>query len=112
MKYCGFCKQTVPPDHNTLTCWYRRHQATVTALIQQRDIDRLESWYQLPSRKEEPVLVELKGTILSCGRDHTAILADDPHECPKCHRMTFFFENRNGETRCTACPTTYHLDSK
>ncbi len=31
------------------------------------------------------------------------VLLADPHECRDCARMTIFFVNRWGETRCVAC---------
>lgn len=49
------------------------------------------------------MIVELKGAQLVVHERHTAILADVPQECTECHRMTHFFENRQGRTSCTAC---------
>lgn len=37
-------------------------------------------------------------------REHrTDIMSRDAHACPRCHRMTYFFTNRNGQTACTDC---------
>lgn len=58
------------------------------------------------------MLIEYKGLTISPQRGYTDIKSDDPQLCPYCRRMTCFFQNRNGETRCTACPSTHHLDSK
>lgn len=30
-------------------------------------------------------------------------LAHEPKECTVCHRMSCFFENKDGITRCTGC---------
>lgn len=35
--------------------------------------------------------------------DHTELMTETPRECGHCHRMTCFFENRGGETKCTGC---------
>ncbi len=58
------------------------------------------------------MLIEYKGLTISPQRGYTGIMTDEPHACPFCRRMTFFFENRHGETRCTACPSIHHPDSK
>ncbi len=34
---------------------------------------------------------------------YTDILAFPPEECACCHRMTSFFRNEGGMTRCTGC---------
>lgn len=47
--------------------------------------------------------VEVNGAVIVLGRGHVGIVADVPHECPACHRMTCFFQNRDGRTICTAC---------
>ena len=51
-------------------------------------------------------MVQLNGAVLVLGDGQIGIIADDPHECPVCHRMTFFFENRDGRTTCTDCANT------
>lgn len=51
------------------------------------------------------MLIELKGAIFLAQRNRTGIITEEPRECPYCHRMSFFFENVQGVTRCTACPS-------
>lgn len=51
------------------------------------------------------MLIELKGAMLLTQPGKTGIITEEPHMCPCCKRMTFFFENVRGETRCTACPS-------
>ncbi len=58
------------------------------------------------------MLIEYKGITIAPRHGYTGIMTDEPHMCPFCRRMTFFFENRHGETRCTACPSNHHLDRK
>ncbi len=49
------------------------------------------------------IIVEQKGSWFSWRNGQVDIIADEPKECPYCHRMTVFFENRNGISRCTGC---------
>ena len=49
------------------------------------------------------MIVELKGAQLLVQEGYTSILSEVPQECTDCHRMTQFFENRDGHTFCTAC---------
>ena len=58
------------------------------------------------------MLIEYKGIMLAPRNGYTDIMTNEPHMCPACRRMTFFFININGSTHCTACPSTHHLDSK
>ena len=51
------------------------------------------------------MLIELKGAVMLTQPGKTGIITEEPHMCPCCKRMTFFFENVRGETRCTACPS-------
>ncbi len=47
--------------------------------------------------------IELNGATLNPRERHTDIMSHEPHECPRCHRMTYFFKNVNGQTACTDC---------
>lgn len=49
------------------------------------------------------MMVEMKGAMLLLQERYTSIIADVPQECTNCHRMSQFFENRQGRTFCTAC---------
>lgn len=49
------------------------------------------------------ITIETKGAWLVWREGHVDVIADEPRECPACNRMTVFFENRDGETRCTGC---------
>lgn len=49
------------------------------------------------------MLIELKGATLNPQSHHTDIMSHEPRECPICHRMTFFFVNKNAQTTCTDC---------
>lgn len=49
------------------------------------------------------MLIELKGATLNPQSGHTDIMSHEPRECPRCHRMTFFFINTGGQTACTDC---------
>lgn len=51
------------------------------------------------------MLIELKGCTLNIRPDHTEIMAHKPEVCSWCKRMACFFINRQGETRCTSCPS-------
>lgn len=51
------------------------------------------------------MLIELKGAMLLIQAGKAGIITEEPRMCPYCRHMTYFFENRHGETRCTACPT-------
>ena len=53
--------------------------------------------------KEDRMLIELNGATLNPRERHTDIMSHEAHECPRCHRMTFFFTNRTGQTACTEC---------
>lgn len=48
-------------------------------------------------------VIEQKGAWLLLQSGKVGVLADTPHECPECHRMSFFFVNRDGRSTCTAC---------
>jgi len=52
------------------------------------------------------MLIELPGVWLCPQQGYTHIQSTEPHECPYCHRMTCFFENRGGHTTCTECPAS------
>lgn len=41
------------------------------------------------------------------GAGETRIMAKEPKECGTCHRMTHFFVNRDGQTRCVLCDGAY-----
>lgn len=49
------------------------------------------------------LIIEQKGAWLVFRNGYVDAIAHEPQECTYCHRMTVFFENRNGETRCTGC---------
>lgn len=49
------------------------------------------------------MIIELKGATLVIQHGFTQIMSDVPQECTNCHRMTHFFENLWGRTRCTMC---------
>lgn len=49
------------------------------------------------------MLIELKGATLNPQYGYTNIMSHEPRECPRCHRMTCFFKNINGQTACTDC---------
>lgn len=51
------------------------------------------------------MLIELKDVTINLLPHKAEIMAHTPQECRYCHRMTCFFENVRGETRCTACPS-------
>jgi hypothetical protein len=48
-------------------------------------------------------MIQLKGAVLTFTEGRIGVIADDPHECPVCHRMTCFFTNDEGRTTCTDC---------
>lgn len=50
------------------------------------------------------MLVELNNAVFNIRHGSTEIIAETPKECPYCHRMTHFFTNTQGMTRCTGCP--------
>lgn len=50
------------------------------------------------------MMIQLNGAVLMLGDGTIGVIAEKPHECPVCHRMTYFFENRDGRTACTGCP--------
>ena len=52
-------------------------------------------------------MLALDRITLCLRRDSTAIFSHAPRECPRCHRMTYFFINHHGRTTCTACATTH-----
>lgn len=47
--------------------------------------------------------VELVGAYLNIRPGKTEIVAHEPRECPRCHRMTAFFTNERGESTGTCC---------
>lgn len=49
------------------------------------------------------MIIDLPGAQLLVMDGYSAVVADMPYECTRCHRMTHFFENRDGRTSCTAC---------
>jgi hypothetical protein len=49
------------------------------------------------------MIIEHQGSWLIPRQGWVDVITDEPHECAVCHRMTAFFENRNGATRCTGC---------
>lgn len=49
------------------------------------------------------MIVELKGAQLVVMDGYSAVVADRPQECTKCHRMTQWFTNREGQTSCLSC---------
>jgi hypothetical protein len=49
------------------------------------------------------MLIELKGAWLNPRDGQTDIMSHEARECPRCHRMTFFFVNRNAQTARTDC---------
>ena len=58
----------------------------------------------MPRERRNVMIVELKKVTLNIQPGFTAGISHEPQECPYCHRMTHFFENRGGVTRCTSCP--------
>ena len=53
--------------------------------------------------------IEQKGAWLLLQRGSVGVIADEPHECPVCHRMTYFFVNRDGRSTCTGCEGKHEL---
>ncbi|MDH5667842.1 MAG: hypothetical protein OEY86_07525 [Nitrospira sp.] len=49
--------------------------------------------------------IELNGVTLDIHANYTTGISAEPQECHKCHRVSYFFTNRNGETTCTSCDT-------
>lgn len=49
------------------------------------------------------MIIEMDGALLLSQQHQTLIIADVPQECTNCHRMTQWYENRAGRTRCIAC---------
>ncbi len=49
---CGFCKQVVPCTHDTLRCWYRHHRQAMAQFTRQVELEKLESWWALPTQEE------------------------------------------------------------
>lgn len=49
------------------------------------------------------MIVELNGAQLVVMDGYSAVVADVPQECTFCHRMTQWFENRQGQTWCLSC---------
>ena len=47
--------------------------------------------------------IELKGATLDLRSGYTNIMSHEAHACPWCHRMTYFFVNKGGQTACTDC---------
>lgn len=52
------------------------------------------------------MMIELKGATLNLRSGQTDILSHEARECPRCHRMTYFFKNINAQTFCTDCQRT------
>ena len=49
------------------------------------------------------MIIEMRGAQLFIHDGWLSIISDAPHECVECHRVTHFFENRLGRTRCIVC---------
>lgn len=49
------------------------------------------------------MMLEMGDVWLNIRRGSTDIFTCTPQECPSCHRMSIFFTNKQGETKCTGC---------
>lgn len=49
------------------------------------------------------MIIDLPGAQLLVMDGYSTVVANAPQECTKCHRMTQWFENRDGQTSCLSC---------